>query len=167
MINSDQIHVAMTKTCGLVVTLACQSNTFYSNQKKMWQRNQCTPCVLLSSCYILLHYMVWRTIPSGQTCILPIMLKLPFPFTDAKDFSLDIYTQWKQYCSALFLHITKRPQKIPKKHLIVQMLQSINIQHESYIRIKPLFLSREWRPEVSFSLPFLHVLSSMTHPFIS
>jgi hypothetical protein len=25
--SSDQIHVAMTKTCGLVVTLACQSNT--------------------------------------------------------------------------------------------------------------------------------------------
>jgi len=34
MINSDQIHVAMTKTCGLVVTLACQSNTFYSKNKR-------------------------------------------------------------------------------------------------------------------------------------
>jgi hypothetical protein len=31
-IISDQIHVAMTKTCGLVATLACQSNTFYSKE---------------------------------------------------------------------------------------------------------------------------------------
>jgi hypothetical protein len=34
MINSDQIHVAMTKTCGMVVTLACQSNTFYKKKTK-------------------------------------------------------------------------------------------------------------------------------------
>ncbi len=33
MIFSDQIHVAMTKTSGLVVTLACQSNTFYQINK--------------------------------------------------------------------------------------------------------------------------------------
>jgi hypothetical protein len=32
--NSDEIHVAMTKTCGLVATLACQSNTFYSKFKR-------------------------------------------------------------------------------------------------------------------------------------
>ena len=29
MINSDQIHVAMTKLCGLVATQACQSNIFH------------------------------------------------------------------------------------------------------------------------------------------
>jgi hypothetical protein len=34
MINSDQINVAMTKTCGLVVTLACQSNTFNKSKEK-------------------------------------------------------------------------------------------------------------------------------------
>jgi len=28
MIFTDQIHVAMTKTCGLVATLVCQSNIF-------------------------------------------------------------------------------------------------------------------------------------------
>jgi hypothetical protein len=34
MISSDQIQVAMTKMCGLVATLACQSNTFYSKYKE-------------------------------------------------------------------------------------------------------------------------------------
>jgi hypothetical protein len=34
MISSDQIHVAMTKTCGLVATLACQSNPFLLKLKK-------------------------------------------------------------------------------------------------------------------------------------
>ena len=34
MINTDQIHVAMTKTCGLVETLACQSNTFIKKKGK-------------------------------------------------------------------------------------------------------------------------------------
>ena len=29
MINSDQIHVAMTKLCGLVATQACQSNIIH------------------------------------------------------------------------------------------------------------------------------------------
>jgi hypothetical protein len=44
MINSDQIHVAMTKTCGLVATLTCQSNTFNKNK-----------CNRKSSGHILLH----------------------------------------------------------------------------------------------------------------
>jgi hypothetical protein len=39
MICSDQIHVAMTKTSGLVATLACQSNTFYSKCKRK-RRNE-------------------------------------------------------------------------------------------------------------------------------
>ena len=29
MINSDQIHVAMTKLCGLVAILVCQSNNLF------------------------------------------------------------------------------------------------------------------------------------------
>ena len=32
MINSDQIHVAMTKMSGRVATLDCQSNIFIENE---------------------------------------------------------------------------------------------------------------------------------------
>ena len=60
MINSDRIHVAMTKTCGPVATLACQSNTF--KQTKM-QISLSLAVSLLLSCtntttrtLLLLHY---------------------------------------------------------------------------------------------------------------
>ena len=62
MINSDRIHVAMTKTCGPVATLACQSNTF--NQTKIQSipvsPSSCrtTSSTLLS---ITLHRPCWIT----------------------------------------------------------------------------------------------------------
>jgi len=52
MINSDQIHVAMTKTCGLVATLACQSNTFYQNKRKYY-----TECVRAMKNFINKDYV--------------------------------------------------------------------------------------------------------------
>jgi hypothetical protein len=41
MISSDQIHVAMTKTSGLVATLACQSNTFFIQNQKEIKKKEC------------------------------------------------------------------------------------------------------------------------------
>ena len=61
MINSDRIHVAMTKTCGPVATLACQSNTFKQTKKQITLPSLClsvslAPTRQLAHCCLLHCY---------------------------------------------------------------------------------------------------------------
>ena len=63
MINSDQIHVAMTKMSGRVATLDCQSNIFIENEYES-EKGLCIARVLTK------RMCSWTaSIVSGKICV--------------------------------------------------------------------------------------------------
>ena len=63
MISSDQIHVAMTKTCGMVVTPTCQSNIFLlkTNMKK-WEQD-----IFMHNNAIIISKYNWEALCKSET----------------------------------------------------------------------------------------------------
>ena len=60
MINSDQIHVAMTKMSGSVATLICQSNAFYLKEMNI---------KFVSYLYDEIFSIWWHRIPNADWAI--------------------------------------------------------------------------------------------------
>jgi hypothetical protein len=68
MINSDQIHVAMTKMRGRVATPVCQSNILLKQGtvKGEREREETSRVLIVSAVYVFTGWIMWSTIVSGS-----------------------------------------------------------------------------------------------------